>query len=152
MCVREEIALTRLLEHRFVWDLVDPQHFICCPKFVYKACGCGTFKQIEKGTMETLGLVWKEYISSYVLRRWFCCCWLIVICCSWLLVLALLCSTIWFVLSSVSIYSLRKRKLVVWLFCRYVPVRVLCLFLTHAVFGLWSVIVAFPGHTHLLKD
>ena len=31
-------------------------------------------------------------------------------------------------------------------------VRVLGLFLTRAVFGLWSVIVAFPGHTHLLND
>ena len=36
-------------------------------------------------------------------------------------------------------------------FC-HVVVIVLCLFVTVLSVGLWSVIVAFPGHTHLLLD
>ena len=39
----------------------------------------------------------------------------------------------------------------VFFFC-HVAVIVLCLFLTVSWVGLWSVIVAFPKHTHLLLD
>ena len=55
------------------------------------------------------------------------------------------------VLSGLAIVLLRKWELVsLQLLCCVVVVCVLCLFLTVPWAGLQSVIVAFPGHTHLL--
>ena len=59
------------------------------------------------------------------------------------------------VLSSFAIILLRKTELVALLKlcpCCRVTVSVLCLFLAVPWVGLWSVIVAFPGHTHLLFE
>ena len=56
------------------------------------------------------------------------------------------------VLSSFSIISLCKRELVALLCllsCFFLTVFVLCLFLMVPRVGLWSMIVAFPGHMHL---
>ena len=57
------------------------------------------------------------------------------------------------VLSIFAITSLRKRELVALMYlcsrCR-VTVRVLCLFHVALRVGLWSVIVALPGHTHFI--
>ena len=52
------------------------------------------------------------------------------------------------VLNSLAIILLRERELVVY-FHFVVAVNVLCLFPTVPLVGLWSVIVAFPGYTHL---
>ena len=57
------------------------------------------------------------------------------------------------VLSNFAIISLRKTQQLVakyFVFFCHVADHVLCLFLTVQWVGLWSMIVAFPGHTHLL--
>ena len=49
----------------------------------------------------------------------------------------------------------RERELVALLYlcsCCHVTISFLCLFFAVSWVGLWSVIVAFPGHTHLLHD
>ena len=68
---------------------------------------------------------------------------------------SMFCDAVFIVLSSFEINSLRKRELVALLelcSCCGVAVSVLCLFLTVPWNDLWSVIVAFPGHTHLLFE
>ena len=62
---------------------------------------------------------------------------------------SLFCYAVLCVLSSFVIISLGKRELVALLYSHVVVVA-LCLFLTVPWVGLQCVIVAFPGHTHLL--
>ena len=59
------------------------------------------------------------------------------------------------VLSSSEIIFLRKKELIALLqlsSCCRVAVSIVCLFLAVPWVGLWYVLVAFPGHTHLLTN
>ena len=64
----------------------------------------------------------------------------------WVFVLGPFCVVVLDVLSILAIILLRKRELVV-LLCD-VDACALCLFFTVSMVGLWSGIMAFPGHNH----
>ena len=91
-----------------------------------------------------------------VLRRWFCCCYLLfnvlpILCGS--SVLSLFCYALLCVHSSFAIILKRKRTLVALLLLSYrciVTLNVLWLLLKVSWVGLQCVIVVFPDHTHLL--
>ena len=78
---------------------------------------------------------------------------LLIYCCSqylWVFYLVF-CNAELTVLSSFAIISLRMRELVA-LFVFLLSFDYKCLFLAVPWVGLWSMIVAFPGHTHLLFE